>query len=49
MARTWGFEWSEYYFIVKFAVGGDLCGLVYSIWHDHRMVHGNATDVCFQM
>ena len=43
------FERSEYYFAVKFNVGGDLCGLVYSIWHYHRMVHGNATNVCFQM
>ena len=50
MARTWGeFEWSGYYSIVKLNVGVDLCGLVYSIWHYHRMVHGNATTVCFKM
>ena len=43
------FERAESYFIVKFNVGVDLCGLVCSIWHYHRMVHGNATNVCFQM
>ena len=43
------FERSEYYSIVKFNIGVDLSGLVYSIWHFHRMAHGNATNVYFQM
>ena len=43
------FERSEYYSIVKFNVGVDQCGLLYSIWHYHRMVHGDATNVCFQV
>ena len=43
------FKRSEYYFTVEFNFGGDLFGLVYSIWHYHRMVHGNVTNVGFQM
>ena len=50
MARIWGgLNGRGIIFTVEFNVGGDLCGLVYSISHYHRMVHGNATNVGFQM